>query len=334
MSYEPQFQITAHLLSIIEEISALREKIQAATVEVPWILSLQKETQIRNTHSSTAIEGNPLTLAEVKQIADGKDLPTATERSKREILNHFAALHFVEKHVFKKTIMSQDLFRLHTLVAKGVMDQGQPGEYRHMRVRVGHYIPPDPKAIPGLMKDYLEWWNRFSQKWSPVVSSAVLHFRFEEIHPFADGNGRLGRAIALWELYRRGFDTHHIFSVDEVYWENRPRYYQALSLVQQEKGDLTGWLEYSAEAIHLTLEKVWKRIAHLSLKTGDKITLRPKQEKLLLLLREKRAVSPKEIRDALHVSKQGAMDLLHPLMKAGLIRKEGTKKSGKYLLLT
>jgi Fic family protein len=52
---------------------------------------------------------------------------------------------------------------------------------------------------------------------SPVLSSAILHYQFEWIHPFADGNGRTGRALALWELYRRGFDTHHIFSVDEYY---------------------------------------------------------------------------------------------------------------------
>ncbi len=82
------------------------------------------------------------------------------------------------------------------------------------------------------MFELLEWWNRDSVKLSPVLSSAILHYRFEAIHPFADGNGRTGRALALWELYRRGFDTHHIFSVDEYYWENRPQYYAELDAVR------------------------------------------------------------------------------------------------------
>ena len=70
---------------------------------------------------------------------------------------------------------------------------------------------------------------------SPILSSAIVHYQFETIHPFADGNGRTGRVLALWELYRRGFDSHHIFSVDEFYWEDRPRYYAALEEVQRKK---------------------------------------------------------------------------------------------------
>lgn len=61
--------------------------------------------------------------------------------------------------------------------------------------------------------------------------------------PRGCGHGRTGHALALWELYRRGFDTHHIFAVDEFYWEDRPRYYAALNAVRQEGADLTGWLE-------------------------------------------------------------------------------------------
>ena len=86
-----------------------------------------------------------------------------------------------------------------------------------------------------------------------------MHYRFEAIHPFADGNGRTGRALALWELYRRGFDSHHIFSVDEFYWEDRPRYYAALQAVRRPGDDLTSWLEYSAEGLQQTLERAWQR---------------------------------------------------------------------------
>ena len=114
--------------------------------------------------------------------------------------------------------------------------------------------PPPPADVSGLMFELLEWWNKRAVELSPVLSSAILHYQFEWIHPFADGNGRTGRALALWELYRRGFDSHHIFSVDEYYWEDRPRYYATLAAVQARNEDLTAWLEYCAEGLQQTLE--------------------------------------------------------------------------------
>ncbi|MBI2345607.1 MAG: Fic family protein, partial [Deltaproteobacteria bacterium] len=251
MPYQPKFHITPHLLEIIEEISAYRQRIMTATVQVPWVPILQRDARTRTAHSSTAIEGNPLNLETVRALEEGRPVPGASERARREIFNEFAALRFVERHQGKKRIASTDLLRLHTILAAHVMDQGVAGRYRDLAVRVGAYLPPPANQVPGFMKEYLQWWNDRATAWSPVISSAILHYRFEEIHPFGDGNGRMGRAIALWELYRRGFDTHHLFSVDEVYWENRPRYYAQLDAVRRVNGDLTGWLEYTAEALHL-----------------------------------------------------------------------------------
>ncbi len=161
----------------------------------------------------------------------------------------------------------------------------------------------------------------------------MLHYQFEAIHPFADGNGRTGRMLALWEMYQRGFDTHHIFSVDEFYWEDRPRYYASLAAVNQAGGDLTGWLEYAAEGLRVTLERVWLRVQKLAAASRNKRTvLRPKQEQLLHLLRERQGLSPAELWDALAVTKQGAAHLLAPLLKAKLVKRVGTRKNGRYVL--
>ena len=333
MAYTPSFTITPTLLRLIEEITALREKILAATVQVPWIPALQKDARIRNTHSSTAIEGNPLTLEQVRLLEEGESLPTQPERARREVLNYLAGLRFIEKQAGKKRITHEDVLKLHALIASDVMDQGEAGRYRDIRVRVGRYLPPPPEMVSGLMAELLAWWNTQAGAWSPVVSSSILHYQFEAIHPFADGNGRVGRTLALWELYRRGFDTHHIFSVDEVYWKDRPRYYEALQVVRAQGENLTGWLEYTAEALHQTLEQVWTRIQHLSAETGTKkIVLRPKQEQLLRLLRDRKSLTPQQIREGIGVSKQGAMDLLNPLLEAGLVRRIGTRKTGRYIL--
>jgi len=333
MAYQPQFTVTARLLTAIEAVTALRENILAATVQVPWIPALQKDARVRNTHSSTAIEGNPLTLEQVRAIEEGGTVTGTAERAKREVLNYFAGLRFIERASRKRPITHDEILTLHRMIAGGVMDQGTAGRYRHIGVRVGRHVPPPPHEVSGLMRELLDWWNGDSAQWSPVITSAIVHFRVEDIHPFADGNGRTGRMLALWELYRRGFDTHHIFSVDEYYWENRPRYYRALQAVREQEGDLSGWLEYVAEGIHHTLDRVWLRIERLRANSrGTPLLLRPKQERLLHLLRDHQSMTPREIWQALRVSRQGAMDLLHPLLAAGLVRRVGTKKSGHYTL--
>ncbi|MGH8768155.1 MAG: Fic family protein [Burkholderiales bacterium] len=332
MSYQPRYTITPALLACVEAIAALRERVQGAAVQVAWIPALQKDTRARNAHSSTAIEGNPLTLEQVRAVEEGEPL-SVPARVRREVVNYFAALRHIEKQAANKRIAHEDVLRLHGIIAAEVMDQSEAGRYRTMRVRVGLYVPPPPEEVSGLMFEFLEWWNDDSRILSPVLSSAIVHYRFEAIHPFADGNGRAGRALALWELYRRGFDSHHIFSVDEFYWEDRPRYYAALQTVRQQGDELTSWLEYCAEGFQQTLELVWQRIQQFSASRGrPQLVLRPKQEQLLQMLRTRGSLSPREIWDGLRISKQGAMDLIRPLLKARLIKRVGTLKHGRYVL--
>lgn len=332
MTYIPQFSISPALLHQVEKIAALREKISSATVDLAWVPALQKDSRSRNVHASTAIEGNPLTLEQVRALEEGRELAAPGERSQREVLNYFAGLRFIERHAHIERIRHEDLFELHRILADQVMDQGTAGRYRTIQVRVGKHVPPLPQDVSGLMMELLGWWNNNAPELSPVLSSAILHYRFEEIHPFADGNGRTGRALALWELYRRGFDTHHIFPVDEYYWEDRPRYYRELASVNTNHGDLSGWLEYCAEGLYQSLERAWLRIQAIGVGNGHKILIKPKQEQLLLLLRDHGEMAPRQIWEALELSKQGAMDVVNPLLDAGIIEKVGTRKSGRYRL--
>ena len=334
MTYEPRFAISPSLLSTVEEIARLRQRIQDASVRLSWIPALQKDSRSRNAHASTAIEGNPLTLAEVRAIAEGEAAPAATLRTEREILNYLAGLRYIEQHGAAKRLNRDDVFELHQILAEGVMDQGDAGRYREQRVWVGGYAPPAPEDVPVLMSELLAWWNGSSAELSPVITSAIVHYRFEAIHPFADGNGRTGRALALWELYRRGFDTHHIFSIDEYYWEDRPAYYDALSRVHESGEELTSWLEYSAEGLRQTLDRVWSRIQLVARPGAEPLILRPKQERLLQLLTAQTSMAPAEIWEALGVSRQGAMNVINPLVEAGIVEKVGTKKTGKYRLRT
>src|SRR5436309_15556444 len=163
--------ITPRLLARGEAVAALRERIQAAAVELSWIPALQKDTRTRNVHASSAIEGNHLTLEQVRALEGGRELAASDLRSQREVLNYFAGLRYIEKHAEKKILRHEDLFRLHQILADGVMDQGVAGRYRSIAVRVGRYTPPPQGDVSGLMFELLEWWNQESAKVSPVLSS-------------------------------------------------------------------------------------------------------------------------------------------------------------------
>ena len=141
MGYLPKFTITPRLLALSEEIATLRERIQAA-VELSWIPALRRDSRSRNVHASTAIEGNPLTLEQVRLLEEGRSLAAEGARSQREVLNYFAGLRYVEQNAGKKRIHHEHLFTLHRILAGEVMDQGEAGRYRTIFVRVGKYVPP------------------------------------------------------------------------------------------------------------------------------------------------------------------------------------------------
>lgn len=333
MPFKPVFQSTPHLLNVLEESAVLHSKIQGAAVGVSWVPTLQRDAAARQAHSSTAIEGNPLTLEEVKILVDGGNLPHAKPRAVQEVLNYLAALRFVEGQEKSVEISQEKVLKLHLIVGqKGALDRDPIGAYRTYRVRVGQHRPPGPKEVPKLMEDLLSWLNGAGKAWPAVIGAAIFHCQFETIHPFGDGNGRVGRALMTWELYRRQYDSHHIFAIDEVFWEDRPSYYRALQQAQNAHHDLTGWIEYVAECINLSLERAWSRIEVVSVsKKGKKLILSPKQEKLLSLLR-KGPLTIHQIQKELKVGKSGAHYILKTLLDAGLVKRFGGHKTGKYQL--
>jgi len=332
MSYMPQFSISPALLSEAEQIAALRERLQSGLAHHAGLASLQKDSCIRNAHASTAIEGNPLSLEQVRVLGEGRQLAKAEPRAIREVLNYLAGLRYAQNNADKKQIRQTDILALQEMLAGGVMHQGKPGAYRSSLVQAGEHVAPPPSAVIGLMLELLGWWNKEAASLSPVLSSAILHYRFEAIHPFADGNGRVGRVLGLWELYRRDFDSHHILSLDEYFAQDKPRYYAALQAVRDAGDDLSAWLEYYAEGVRMSLQQAWIRIQALPGKASQKLVLRPRQEQLLHLLRDQGGMAPSQIWAELSISRQGAMDLLRPLLDAGVVEKVGGNKTGRYVL--
>ncbi|HAF94958.1 MAG: hypothetical protein A2021_08065 [Elusimicrobia bacterium GWF2_52_66] len=331
--YKPDFKVSPRVYRLLEDITALKEQIRASTVKVPWVPSLVKDAMARAAWGSTAIEGCTLSLEAVKGLLDGKKALGYPNKDVRMAQNYLAALEWLQKQEKAAHITEKNILSLHKLMGEGACDDGPIGAYRQLDVRAGLHVGAPWKQVPGLMHDLLHWLNTEANELPAVFSSSILHLRFVEIHPFRDGNGRLARALATWQLYRAGFDTLHVFALDEILLENRNLYIKALQRVQVEGEDLGTWLEFMSEALLETLERVQGRITALGLKEKDlPVSLTLRQEKLLRTLRERSPMGIRDIGRALRVTVPGAHYALRPLTKAGIVIVEGTHKNTKYSL--
>lgn len=330
--YKPTFQPTAHLYKLLEQISAVRERVQNSLIKVPWVPSLVIDARARLAWGSTAIEGCTLSLEAVQGLLEGKEAVGYPNRHVQMAKNYIEALSWIQKWEKHVAVKETDLFKLHTILAEGAVDEGPIGKYRRCGVRAGLHVAPHWKGISKLMQELLDWLNEPAKQLPAVFSSAILHIRFVEIHPFRDGNGRLARLLATWELYRKGFDTLHIFAMDEVLLEHRKFYIKNLQRVQVEKEDLSGWLEFIAETILETLERIEKRIMAIGTIDKKPISLTVRQERLLNILREKGQLGIGNIASALKVTIPGAHYVIKPLLQHGLIAKLGSHKQTRYAL--
>jgi Fic family protein len=291
-----------------------------------------KDALARAAWGSTAIEGCTLSLEAIRGLLEGKEALGYPDRHVRMAQNYLNALAWIQKREKATAVLEKDVLQLHRIISRDAVDEGPVGAYRKIDVRAGLHVCPPWRRAPQLTRDLLAWLNGPAAELPAVFSSAILHLRFVEIHPFRDGNGRVGRALATWQLYRMGFDTMHVFALDEVLLENRALYIRSLHRVQVEGADLGGWLEFMAESILETLERVQKRVQALGVAANAPLSLTPRQEKLLHLLRERGPMGIRDLARALRVTPPGAHYALKPLLRGGVVQTIGSHKSTRYSL--
>lgn len=186
------------------------------------------------TFDSNAIEGNTLTLDETSQLLFEGLVPARSLREVNEALNHKRAFDRLLAH--RGDITKRFICDLHALVvqdtlAKGVA--GQAGRYRDVQVfiRGVDWVPAAPKDVPKDMKALLEWYTKNKRRLHPVVTASYFHVAFELVHPFVDGNGRVGRLLMNFILRKHGYPMVNIPS------RTKRAYYVALHAGQVD-GDL------------------------------------------------------------------------------------------------
>ena len=191
-SYIPPFTVTDEMTSLVIEIAETLGRMSVNDKDIPTP-TLRKENRIKTIHSSLAIENNSLSLEQITAIIEGKRV-LGPPNEILEVMNANEAYNILfELNPYKE----EDLLKAHRLMMTDLVKEN--GIYRSDGVGVFdgqkciHMAPPAIR-IPYLMKELLSWVKK--TKVHPLISSCVFHYEFEFIHPFADGNGRMGR---MWQ---------------------------------------------------------------------------------------------------------------------------------------
>ena len=350
MPFNPKYTITGKILNNLTTITSAREVIEQAYLVPKWEAKLRRQALLRNTHSSTAIEGNKLSLEQVESLADGKDV-IATNKDKQEVLNYIEELEKIPTLAEKGKMKVADLLNIHRIITKGVMQNTtDSGVFRNRQVFVGkrifdgttfkevvEYMPPKTEEVPQLVKEFIDWLN-LDKIWevNPVLVAGIVHYEIARIHPFIDGNGRTARLFATLILYLSGFDHRRIFTLDDYYDRDRQAYYAALKTAQQSKGDITQWLEYFTDGAADSAKEATDAV----LKVGSKkksgqaqIALTPKQMQIVEYINIHGKVANKDLQDLFKISAQAVHKELTKLIELKVIKAVGEGRALHYVLL-
>lgn len=243
MSYQPPYTLTPSIITLIADIS---EKLGALSVlqSTEETLRLRRINRIRTIQGSLAIEGNTLTETQITAVLAGKPV-IAPPKEIQEVRN---ALQAYEKLNNWQAHKQDDLLNAHQLLMQGLIDDA--GHYRQSGVGVMQgqaviHMAPPAQRVAGLMQDLLHWLKH--SKEHPLIRSCVFHYEFEFIHPFADGNGRMGR---LWQtlILSQWKPIFTDLPVESLVYAHQADYYQALQN-STEQSDSAPFIEFMLRRI-------------------------------------------------------------------------------------
>jgi len=343
--FTAKFSFTPQIINSLTSIERLYGQLLGEKLIPSLALKLAQENQILATHYSTSIEGNPLSPLDVTNIILGDQIPVT--KSEKEVKNYFAVLNSISVLAKKHAPLTTELTKtLHHELMKG-MDEKDLGEFRDSGVFVGHrtkteivikHNPPfhTKKEIESALKELYDW-VMGDDPTHPLLKAGIMHHHFVYIHPFFDGNGRLTRALTSFYLMLKNYEVTKYFILDDFYDIDRQLYSDTLHLA--DKGDETRWLEYFLDGIANSLQGAIARINELKNSkfeevTGEKrVLVTTREEEVLQIVIEKKAVKTTDIQEHLEVTRQQAHSLLASLVKKGILQKFGKTKTSYYKLL-
>ena len=320
--YTPPFEITSRIIELISNIS---EKIG----EINYIqdskqnVRLRKENRIKTIHSSLAIENNSLSIEQITAIIEGKHVLG----NPNEIIEVKNSIQAYDLLLSLNPYKEKDLLKAHQLMMQNLVDKN--GKYRTDGVGifdgecVVHLAPPASR-VPELMFDLFEWIK--TSDVHPLIKSCVFHYEFEFIHPFQDGNGRMGRLCQTVILK----DWKEIFAwlpVETLIKENQKEYYNVLKTSDSEANS-TKFIEFMLSLILNTIEEITESEKKVTQKVTVKVT--PNQKKILDTIKENPYITQEELANIVGIARKNIIANMKKLQENGLIKRIGADKNGHW----
>ena len=283
-------------------------------------LKLRKANRIKTIHSSLAIEGNNLSEGEVMAILDGKNVIAP----QKEILEVRNAIKTYELYPTLNPFSVEDMLKAHLTMMSGLVDEA--GMFRRRGVGVfdgttAVHIAPPAERVKDLMNDLFIWLENSEDHL--LIRSCVFHYEFEFIHPFADGNGRIGR---LWQSLILG-KLNPLFEhlpVENMVYANQQTYYDAITQ-SSALGNSQPFIDFMLQEILNALEDHKGQTVD---EIGEANSLSENEIKVLGLIRSDRHMSAKKLAEEIGASQRQVERILAGLKDRSIIRRVGANRNG------
>jgi len=252
--FRPLIKVPSDYADRVREIRQMDTLMGSLILSSDDYLSFFIEAIASSIHHSTMLEGNPLQEEEVRRMTRKSvagEKVSGEGSADVEILNHISVFSAIISGVFVRPWSEEKLLRLHSLLFRGVLDR--TGFYRtdeaHIETNSGNetFIPAPAIHVRDEVISLLEWLNEFAPAYDPIVAAAVFFHEFESIHPFENGNGRMGR-ILLRTYLQRYFPSIHLCKIEENLLKNKELYYDILGWTD-ENADYSVFIDFLSSAI-------------------------------------------------------------------------------------
>ena len=325
MLIPPRYILTPKITEHIQSIEASRQVINSVPLPKEVEANIRRKSTLKSSLFSARIEGNPLTLQDITPR------PSQNQK-KKEVYNILKGLNWVYGRGVNKDIKVSDVLNSHKLTMQGLADFENYGKFRtevsaiFNSAGIAVYLPPRPSQALPLTKKLLTFANSEKERFVPI-RACLAHYTFEKIHPFLDGNGRVGRLLLQTVLAKSDYGMKGILPLEEYLDNHRSKYYSSLDVPEKEVSD---YLEFMLEAIAKTAEETKNEV--LSKKNIDATDLLlPRRAEILNLIYDHKLVNFDTIRRRFMAINERTLRYdLKRLQDDGLIKKRGTTRGVYY----
>jgi Fic family protein len=329
-NYAPIFTITPEILNFAYEIAADLERIDIIR-EKTLTPQLRKENRIKTIHSSLWIEANSLTLEQVTDIVDGKRV-AGPEKDILEVKNAIVAY---DELLECKPYYEKDLLKQHGLLMRGLVKDA--GKYRSAGVgvfagNVPVHVAPPHQRVPVLMSQLLDWTE--NAKLPQVVKSCIFHYEFEYIHPFSDGNGRMGRMWQTLLLYQEN-PVFAWLPVENIIAHNQQEYYRALrrSTHHNDSGIFAQFMLSVIKQATVEFKEKYQKGELKNAGVNAGVKLSKTQEKIIALIAKENDISQSEIAKKIKLNESTVYRNIEKLKQLEILKREGADKKGVWVII-